>query len=213
MKSTRGWLRPSDSVASFCPKCHGQKHAPKQSGRILLASLQRNHKNEPERESTSKKHAKTFALGLDHLRDSPHSRANRPALGCGCGSKPMGPHFGVGTNFRTNFSWDWDVHSMYNFDPRRESWLNPRLHLGRPQGMLDRQHLRVGGRAPLALRRLVVHEEKPTESAENSRALAEPTKGGFALVICVCLCVCFFVCLFVYLLACWLACLFVCLLV
>ena len=34
----------------------------------------------------------------------------------GCGSKPMGSHFGVGeftTHFRTYFSGDWDVHRDY----------------------------------------------------------------------------------------------------
>ena len=40
----------------------------------------------------------------------------------GCGSTPMGSHFGVGeftTHFRTDFSGDWDVHWGYDlaFDP------------------------------------------------------------------------------------------------
>ena len=39
----------------------------------------------------------------------------------GCGSKPVGSHFGVGeftTQIRTYFSGDWDVHWGYGiFDP------------------------------------------------------------------------------------------------
>ena len=37
----------------------------------------------------------------------------------GCGSKPMGSHFGVGeftTHLRTYFSGDWDVHWGYDLD-------------------------------------------------------------------------------------------------
>ena len=37
----------------------------------------------------------------------------------GCGSKPMGSHFGVGeftTHVRTYFSWDWYVHWGYDSD-------------------------------------------------------------------------------------------------
>ena len=37
----------------------------------------------------------------------------------GCGSKPMGSHFGVGeftTHLKTYFGGDWDVHWGYDFD-------------------------------------------------------------------------------------------------
>ena len=36
----------------------------------------------------------------------------------GCGSKPMGSHFGVGAppHFRTYFSGGWDVHCGYDLD-------------------------------------------------------------------------------------------------
>ena len=48
---------------------------------------------------------------------------------CGCGSKPMGSHFGVGApSILVYFSRDWDVHWGYDLD--FELWLRMyHLHL------------------------------------------------------------------------------------
>ena len=51
------------------------------------------------------------------------SEESKFCLTSGCGSKPMGSHFGVGeftTHFRTYFSGDWDVHWKYDLD--FDSW-------------------------------------------------------------------------------------------